>query len=75
MLKHGFTDPCPELVEVGGRRWRCKAANNPELAEAVGIGAGCCSPMNTDRGAATISLTQVMADVNLESGRSDQAGG
>lgn len=74
VFQHGFVDPCPELYPVGSQ-WRCKAANNPELAEAVGIGAGCCSPMNSDRGAATVSLTQVMADVNLESDRSNQAGG
>lgn len=65
VLTHGFTNSCPELVQSGGR-WRCKASDNPELAEAVGIGAGCCSPMNSDRGVHTVSLTEVLADVSLK---------
>jgi hypothetical protein len=47
--KHGKKEVCPELEWIG-TQFRCKAVDNPDLYEAVGIGAGCCSPLfNTER--------------------------
>ena len=41
-------EECPALYH-DDERWRCEAAEDPLLVAAVGIGAGCCSPMNSDR--------------------------
>jgi len=62
--RHGTQEVCPELEQKENRYW-CKAADNPELAREVAIGAGCCSPMNSDRGEAAVTLTQIMTDVNM----------
>ena len=44
--KYGVQPVCPALVKVGNR-YICKLA---ELyREALAIGAGCCSPLNSDR--------------------------
>lgn len=61
LREYGELVTCPELVQEQAV-WRCKAANNPELAAAVGIGAGCCSPMNSDRGKHAVTLTEIMGD-------------
>jgi hypothetical protein len=48
------TPPCPELVEVDGG-WRCGKVLRLDgearkiLMDELSIGAGCCSPLNTDR--------------------------
>jgi hypothetical protein len=50
LAKYGSEKLCPELYWDGTQaKWRCMAADNPELAKEVGIGAGCCSPLNTER--------------------------
>jgi hypothetical protein len=41
---------CPELIFRDGRWWCKIALEEPELAkEELYIGAGCCSPLNTER--------------------------
>ena len=54
ILASSSQPPCSDLVEVDGR-WRCGKVQDahPEarsilLAE-LAIGAGCCSPLNSDR--------------------------
>lgn len=48
------TPPCPELIEVDGR-WRCgkvlrlDGAAREILMDELAVGAGCCSPLNSDR--------------------------
>ena len=45
-LKTGPHPPCPGL-EHNGERYRCKIAE--EHGEELAIGAGCCSPLNSER--------------------------
>lgn len=53
-LVHGPGTDCPSLVKVEGR-WRCRHVHEAEgehlkfLYLQLHIGAGCCSPLNTDR--------------------------
>ncbi len=53
--KHGQVAPCPSLVFKDGRYWcgLVEDAKSEEekqhLINILGIGAGCCSPLNSDR--------------------------
>ena len=43
------TDPkCPYLY-WDGDKYRCKLAKDPKFAKELAIGAGCCSPLNSER--------------------------
>lgn len=50
----GMVKPCAGLVFKDGRYWckpvlEAKGADQKRLTENLYIGAGCCSPMNSDR--------------------------
>lgn len=46
---HGHELPCPSLFEKGGRYWCREAMKSDDVAQALYIGEGCCSSMNSDR--------------------------
>jgi len=51
---HGPIAPCPSLVEKDGRHWcgeilRAPPEEAARLRQDLYVGAGCCSPMNSDR--------------------------
>lgn len=51
---HGPVAPCPSLTFQEGRYWcqqilNATGAERETLIEGLAIGAGCCSPLNSDR--------------------------
>ena len=59
---HGLiSGPCPSLVFDGERHWcgevqKAQESKKQEMIDGLSIGAGCCSPLNSDRREMLIKL-------------------
>ncbi len=56
--KYGETGPCGGLVFRDGRHWCAAVLEDPSLTNALTIGVGCCSSLNTWRRELIVDRTE-----------------